>query len=164
METRPAAKKPPARAAKKAPAPLTPALRRELRARAHHLHPIVAIGQQGLTPRVLHELDVALTAHGLVKLRVFADDRTLREAFFMRICAELACAPVQHLGKLLILWRPPDDPPVPAKSPAKSPAAVRDAARAVRPDAAHPTRRRGRATGAPTGVPRATMPRRRRAR
>ena len=103
---------------------LTPAFRRELRARAHHLHPVVAIGQHGLTPSVLHEIDVALTAHELVKLRVFSDERSEREALLGRICDQLSCAPVQHLGKLLILWRKrKEEQPVaapPAKRPARS--------------------------------------------
>ncbi|HMA32394.1 MAG TPA: YhbY family RNA-binding protein [Casimicrobiaceae bacterium] len=101
---------------------LTSALRRELRARAHHLHPVVAIGQHGLTPSVLHEIDVALTAHELVKLRVFSGERPEREALLGRICDQLSCAPVQHLGKLLILWRKREEEPPVAAAPAKRPA------------------------------------------
>ena len=67
---------------------LTPARRRELRAAAHHLHPVVAIGQHGLTPAVLHEIDVALKAHELVKLRVSSGDRAERDA--LRKLLELA--------------------------------------------------------------------------
>ena len=85
---------------------LTPIQRRALRADAHALHPVVAIGLHGLTPSVLHEIDVALLAHELVKVRVFGDARAEREALLARICGELACAPVQHIGKLLVLWRP----------------------------------------------------------
>src|SRR5512147_2101672 len=85
---------------------LTPAERRALRAKAHHLHPVVTIGQHGLTSAVLHEIDVALRAHELVKIRVFNDDRARREEFLARICAELDAAPVQHLGKLLVVWSP----------------------------------------------------------
>jgi putative YhbY family RNA-binding protein len=125
---------------------LTPAFRRELRARAHHLHPVVAIGQHGLTPAVLHEIDAALTAHELIKLRVFSDDRAEREVLLARICDELACAPVQHLGKLLILWRKREEPAVEApraKKSAKPPRAqpkhapeARPAAKGRRPRAA----------------------------
>ena len=84
---------------------LTPAERRDLRARAHRLEPVVSVGQHGLTPAVLHEIDINLTAHELIKVRVFAD-RDMREAFLQRICAELDAAPVQHIGKLLVVWRP----------------------------------------------------------
>jgi RNA-binding protein len=100
---------------------LTPVKRRALRAQAHHLQPVVAVGQHGLTPAVLHEIDLALLKHELIKVRVFADDRAEREAVLATIGAELACAPVQHLGKLLILYRenPDKDRPAPNKAAAK---------------------------------------------
>ena len=84
---------------------LAPAKRRALRAKAHHLHPVVSIGHHGLTPAVLHELDVNLLAHELIKVRVFSDLRDERDAMLQRICAALGAAPVQHIGKLLVLWR-----------------------------------------------------------
>jgi putative YhbY family RNA-binding protein len=84
---------------------LTPLERRSLRAKAHHLHPVVAIGTHGLTAAVMREIDVALKAHELVKIRVANGERDEREAFLATICRELDCAPVQHLGKLLIVWR-----------------------------------------------------------
>ena len=90
---------------------LTPRSRRELRAKAHDLHPVVSVGQHGLTPHVLHEIDVALRAHGLVKVRVFSDDRAQRETMLAQIAGELDAAPVQHLGKVLILWRKPEEAP-----------------------------------------------------
>jgi putative YhbY family RNA-binding protein len=94
---------------------LTPIERRELRAKAHHLHPVVSVGQHGLTAAVLHEIDVNLIAHELIKVRVFSDDRGERETLLQSICAELDAAPVQHIGKLLVVWRPaPPAPPVKA--------------------------------------------------
>ena len=89
---------------------LAPAARRALRARAHPLHAVVAIGTNGLTPAVLHEIDVNLNAHELVKVRVFDDDRGERERLLAQICADLDAAPVQHLGKILTLWRPSPAP------------------------------------------------------
>ncbi len=68
---------------------ITPAERRELRARAHHLHPVVAIGQHGLTPSVLREIEVNLRAHELIKVRAFSDIRGEREAMLGQICAKL---------------------------------------------------------------------------
>jgi len=85
---------------------LTPAERRAFRAKAHALHPVVTIGHHGLTPSVLHEIDVALIAHELIKIRVFSNARDERAALLARICTELSAAPVQHLGKVLIIWRP----------------------------------------------------------
>jgi putative YhbY family RNA-binding protein len=88
---------------------LTPPERRALRAKAHHLHPVVSVGQHGLTAAVLHEIDLNLIAHELIKVRVFNDDRVAREALMASICAELDAAPVQHIGKLLVVWRPSPD-------------------------------------------------------
>lgn len=88
---------------------LTPAERREHRADAHHLDPVVMIGGDGLTPAVQKEIDAALNAHGLIKIRVFGDDRAAREQIYLQLCDELNAAPIQHIGKLLVLWRPIPD-------------------------------------------------------
>jgi putative YhbY family RNA-binding protein len=85
---------------------LTPAERRRLRADAHHLHPVVLIGAEGLTDAVRKEADAALKAHGLIKLRVFSDERETREQMLASLTDELGAAAVQHIGKLLVLWRP----------------------------------------------------------
>ena len=96
---------------------ITPAERRALRARAHHLHPVVAIGQHGLTPSVIREIDVNLRAHELIKVRAFSDIRGERDAMLGQICAKLGAASVQHIGKLLILWRPAPKKPVEKAKP-----------------------------------------------
>jgi len=101
---------------------LTPAERRAFRAKAHSLHPFVSVGQHGLTPAVLHEIDINLVAHELIKIRVFNDDRGERAALLERICSELDAAPVQHLGKILTVWRP-------APPPEPKPVALRSARR-----------------------------------
>jgi putative YhbY family RNA-binding protein len=85
---------------------LTPAQRKEHRSEAHHLDPVVMIGGDGLTPAVTKEVDNALKAHGLIKVRVFSDERASREEMFARLADELDAAPIQHIGKLLVLWRP----------------------------------------------------------
>lgn len=85
---------------------LTPAQRKVHRADAHHLEPVVMIGNDGLTPAVVKETDSALNAHGLIKVRVLGDDRTAREAMFQSLVEQLSAAPIQHIGKLLVLWRP----------------------------------------------------------
>src|SRR5262245_54897408 len=155
--------------------PLAPSERRALRAKAHPLHPVVAIGQHGLTPAVLHEIDVNLLAHELIKIRVFGDDRDEREALLTRICGDLDAAPVQHLGKILTIWRPAPPPEAEpatrksdrrerkgppanaAKGAAKKPASPRAGAGGVR---RAPRRGRSVIVGAPPTV----NPRRRRAR
>lgn len=64
------------------------------------------IGSDGLTDAVQKEVDAALTAHGLIKIRVLGDDRAARDAMYQQLCDSLDAAPVQHIGKLLVLWRP----------------------------------------------------------
>ena len=88
---------------------LTPAQRKEKRGEAHHLDPVVMIGAEGLTPAVLKEAEVAIRSHGLIKVRVFSDDRAVREALLREMADKLDAAPVQHIGKLLVLWRPVDE-------------------------------------------------------
>ena len=85
---------------------LTPAQRKDKRADAHHLDPVVMIGGDGLTPAVVREIDAALNAHGLIKVRVFSDERETRATFFAGLADSLSAAPIQHIGKLLVLWRP----------------------------------------------------------
>jgi putative YhbY family RNA-binding protein len=85
---------------------LTPAQRKAHRAEAHHLNPVVMIGGGGLTPSVVKEADAALNAHGLIKIRVLGDDRSARELMFQTLAHDLNAAPIQHIGKLLVLWRP----------------------------------------------------------
>jgi putative YhbY family RNA-binding protein len=85
---------------------LTPAQRKEKRADAHHLDPVVLIGGDGLTPAVVKEIDAALNAHGLIKVRVFADERETRDTVFTSVAEQLNAAPIQHIGKLLVFWRP----------------------------------------------------------
>jgi RNA-binding protein len=85
---------------------LTPEQRKNLRSQAHHLAPVVMIGADGLSAAVHKELDAALTAHGLIKVRVFSDSREARESLLTDAADALGAAAVQHIGKLLVLWRP----------------------------------------------------------
>ena len=85
---------------------LTPAERKEKRGEAHHLDPVVMIGAEGLTPAVVKETEAALKAHGLIKVRMFSDLREEREKALGHLAEALHAAPVQHIGKLLVLWRP----------------------------------------------------------
>jgi putative YhbY family RNA-binding protein len=85
---------------------LTVAERKTHRAEAHHLDPVVMVGNDGLTPAVKKEADAALSAHGLIKIRVLGDDRAERDAMLQQLADELNAAPIQHIGKLLVLWRP----------------------------------------------------------
>ncbi|MCL4802566.1 MAG: YhbY family RNA-binding protein [Burkholderiales bacterium] len=127
------------------PEPLTPAQRQALKARAHRLAPVVMVGAGGLTPAVLAEIERALAAHELIKIRVAGEDRDAREALLAEICERSGGAPVQHIGKVLVVYRervepppPPAPPPRPAKR--KPPAAPRRSR--TRPGAGPPAARR----------------------
>jgi RNA-binding protein len=80
--------------------------RLELKGRAHALKPIVIIGNAGLTPAVLDEIERSLKSHDLLKIRVMNDDRDAREAMLQQICETLKAGPVQHIGKMLVVFRP----------------------------------------------------------
>jgi len=88
---------------------ISSAQRRDLRAQAHHLDPVVSIAGNGLSASVLKEIDTALKAHELIKIRVYGDDREARAAYLSEICAQLDCAAVQNIGKLLVVFRPNPD-------------------------------------------------------
>jgi RNA-binding protein len=85
---------------------LTSSERRALRARAHALHPVVSIGDKGLSESVIHEIAASLDAHELIKVRAAESDRDARDALLSQICESLEAAPVQHIGKVLVIYRP----------------------------------------------------------
>ncbi|MGE5525902.1 MAG: ribosome assembly RNA-binding protein YhbY [Rhodospirillaceae bacterium] len=89
---------------------LTPAQRRALRAKAHHLSPVVIIGDAGLTPAVLNEIDVHLRSHELIKVKVQEAEREQRAGIADDIASALDAAVVQKIGKTLVMYRPrPED-------------------------------------------------------
>ena len=88
---------------------ITPPQRTTLKGDAHDLNPVVMIGNDGLTPAVIKEAKLAISHHGLIKIRVFGDDREARIAIYEELCDKLDAAPVQHIGKLLVIWRPKDE-------------------------------------------------------
>ena len=101
---------------------LTPKERQALKGRAHRLDPVVLLGAQGLSEAVVKEIDRALTAHELIKVRVPGDERETREALFMQLAERLGAARVQAIGKLLVFFRPKPAEPA-AKAAQRSPKA-----------------------------------------
>ena len=87
-------------------APLSSRDRARLKARAHALEPLVRIGQAGVTPQVIAEVDRALTAHELIKVSIAVDDREERAALGDALAERVDAAPVHRVGKVVILWRP----------------------------------------------------------
>jgi RNA-binding protein len=95
------------------PTALTNRERAHLKARAHALEPVVHVGNAGLTEALMAEVDRALTAHELIKVKVGTDDRVNRVAIGDEICARTGATPVHRVGKVVILWRPrPADPQI----------------------------------------------------
>ena len=90
---------------------LTPAQRRDLRARAHHLNPVVTIADNGLAPSVVAEIERSLQAHELIKVKVQGAEREQRDTLMQELCAALDAAPVQHIGNILVLWREKPEAP-----------------------------------------------------
>jgi putative YhbY family RNA-binding protein len=90
------------------PISLSPRQRALLKSRAHALEPVVQVGQAGASETVLAEVDRALTAHGLIKVRL-AGDREGRGELAQLLAEHTNAAAVQQVGKVLVLWRPRED-------------------------------------------------------
>ncbi len=88
---------------------LTPTQRRDFRARAHHLNPVVTIAAKGLSPSVIAEIKRSLQVHELIKIRLQGMERDQRAEMMTSICEQVDAAPVQHIGNILVIWRPRDE-------------------------------------------------------
>ncbi len=93
------------------PLTLTARQRAQLKARAHALEPVVQVGHAGLSDTVVSEIDRALTAHELIKVRLGAPDRESRLVQGSEICARTDATDVQRVGKIVVLWRPNPEAP-----------------------------------------------------
>ena len=96
--------------------------RSDLRAQAHKLKPTVIIGDKGLTDPVVAEIDRALKAHELIKIRASTDDRDARDLWLESICQKLEAHPVQQIGKMFVIYRqkPQEEKAPPARPAPKS--------------------------------------------
>ena len=84
---------------------LTEKFKRELKAKAHHLNPVVTNGDKGLSKPVLKELNIALDAHELIKVRMHSEDRDERKSIMIEIAKSLDATPINQIGKVLIIFR-----------------------------------------------------------
>jgi putative YhbY family RNA-binding protein len=125
---------------------MTPAERKALKARAHRLEPVVLIGGEGLSDAVLAEIDRALARHELIKVRAPGLERAEREAALGEICARCGAQAVQHIGKVLVLYR--------EAPPAQTAAASAGAARGKRPATRSGRRESRSASRRPESAPR----------
>ena len=100
---------------------LSAAERKALKARAHNLHPILQLGEKGLTDAVIAEIDRALTAHELIKVRAASLNRDERDVALASICERTNAQAVQHIGKMLIVYRQKPTPEAPPQPRPRSP-------------------------------------------
>lgn len=136
--------------------PLNSQQRSELRSRAHPLKPVVMISSKGASAAVIAEIDRALASHELIKIRVLEAERDQRETLLSAVCEATGAQPVQHIGRILVIYRRSPQTPSPASN-AGEPAtarATRDTGRTAR----RPARRAGEAARPAKRTP--TTPRR----
>ncbi len=84
---------------------LSSSTKKALKAQAHHLNAVILIGQKGITPALLQEIDIALEHHELMKIRVQQGDKELREQFAQEIATELTAEYIAHIGRVLVFYR-----------------------------------------------------------
>jgi RNA-binding protein len=96
---------------------MAPEQRRNLRARAHALGPVVLVGNAGLALGVMNEIEQALKSHELIKIRVAGAERAARERMLAEICARTGAEPVQHIGRIFVVYRENPDLHRPARAP-----------------------------------------------
>jgi RNA-binding protein len=88
---------------------LTPQQIRELKKLAHHLKPVVMLGQQGLSESVINEIDLSLAAHELIKVKLAGAERTERLTLAQQICQQVQAELVQSIGQMAVIYRPNPD-------------------------------------------------------
>lgn len=91
---------------------LTPKQRKYLRAVAHSRRPVVTAGQRGLTSELLAEIDVALTRHELIKIKLNAAGRGERQEMTRRICEATSSDWIQNIGRVAVIYRPAEKPAI----------------------------------------------------
>ena len=86
--------------------PITERQKQHLRTLAHSRKPVVMVGQGGVSAGVLNETDLALNAHELIKVKISAGDRALRDESVALLCERCTAELVQRIGNMAVLYRP----------------------------------------------------------
>lgn len=76
-----------------------------LRARAHHLKPVIWVGAKGLTPPLVNETNLALDAHELIKVKLNGLEKEDKKPFIVELCTSLGAELIQLLGNIAIIYR-----------------------------------------------------------
>ncbi|RDI98307.1 ribosome assembly RNA-binding protein YhbY [Dyella solisilvae] len=90
---------------------LSPSQRRYLRSLAHDLHPVILLGAKGATEAVLKELDLALSHHELVKVKLSGGDKEERQEQIDFLAEGTQSESVQQIGHIVVLFRRNEDEP-----------------------------------------------------
>lgn len=85
--------------------------RKYLRGLAHGREPVVMVGQSGLSPAIVNELDIALGAHELVKVRARVGDREQRDAILDQLATQTTSELIQRIGNVGVFYRPHQERP-----------------------------------------------------
>ena len=81
-----------------------------LKAKAHHLKPVVITGAAGMTEAVLNEIDLALSHHELIKVKMNAGSKEERESMITEVVEQLGASEIQHIGRVGIFYRAAKEP------------------------------------------------------
>lgn len=81
------------------------ASRKALKAQAHHLKPVIMLGNKGLTTAVIDETNLALLTHELIKVKINGSDKAGRQLISTELCESLQASLVQLIGNTAIIYR-----------------------------------------------------------
>lgn len=84
-------------------------LKQELKAKAHHLRPVVLLGAKGLTPAIVDETNIALLSHELIKVKINGAEKADRQIMANKLCEQLQAELVQLIGNTAIIYRKNDE-------------------------------------------------------
>ena len=79
--------------------------KQELKAKAHHLKPVILLGAKGLTPAVVDESNLALLIHELIKVKINGAEKPERLAIANELCQQLQAELVQLIGHTAVIYR-----------------------------------------------------------
>ena len=78
--------------------------KKQFKAQAHVLKPVIIIGQNGLTESVLKEIEITLETHELIKIKIRAD-REERKQICQQIVTKTQSEQIQTIGQILVIYR-----------------------------------------------------------
>lgn len=85
--------------------PLSSQQKKSLRGIAHHLDPVVAVSERGLSEGIIEETERALNDHELIKVKVFDNDRAIRREIANELAQKTGSMVLQKIGKIAVLYR-----------------------------------------------------------